>query len=217
VRLIRHDPAAEVSLAAALLFRAGGLAHDERAALVERLAPAEVAAVIRAGFSGLKAHDTVLREFETVSYTFEAVVSEACLHQLVRHRMATQVVQERDGALGYAVPPLVEAAGAGPLALYHEAMGVLEEAYAALCPLVGARRAGIILGNGHHRRVLLDLNARELIEMSRLRTDLHAQWDVREVVGAMVEAVGAVHPSIAAGCGGRDAFKAGTLAAAAGA
>jgi hypothetical protein len=131
--------------------------------------------------------------------------------------MTSQVVQARDGRLGYTVPPLIEAAGAGPAGLYHEAMAVLDEAYAALCPLVGARRAGIILGNGHNVRVLLHLNARELIELSRLRADAHAQWDIRDVATAMVEAVGAIHPAIAAGCGGRDAFKAGRLSIAAGA
>jgi flavin-dependent thymidylate synthase len=211
VRLLRCDPNAEAGLAGDLLFRTGHLAHDERAGLIARLCAEEVAEVVGAAFAGIGAHDTVLREFESVGYTFELVVSEACLHQLVRHRMSSQVVQARDGSLGYTVPPLIEETSTDTLDLYHEAMDVLGEAYTALCPLVGERRAGIMLGNGHNARLLLHLNARELIEMSRLRTDAHAQWDVRAVVAAMVEAVRAVHPAIAAGCGGRDAFKAGSL------
>ena len=215
--LIHHDPHAERALAAALLFRVSGLDHDQRAALAQSLTAHDVARVIGAGFAGLAAHDTVLREFETVSYTFELTVSEACLHQLVRHRMSTQVVQERAVGLGYTVPPLIEAAGTEPLELYHQAMALLDDAYARLGQTVGARRAGIILGNGHNRRVLLHLNARELIELSRLRADLHAQWDVRDTVTAMIAAVQEAHPAIAAGAGGRDAFKAGALSIAAGA
>ena len=119
MRLLHYDEDAERTLAATLLFRAGHLSYEERAVLAARLAPAQVAEVLRAGFAGLDAHDTVLREFETVTYTFELVVSEACLHQLVRHRMSTQVVQSRDGSLGYAVPPLIAAAGDAPLARYH--------------------------------------------------------------------------------------------------
>ncbi len=216
-RLIHHDPHAERALAATLLFRVGGLDHHQRAALGQSLTAHDVARVIGAGFAGLAAHDTVLREFETVSYTFELTVSEACLHQLVRHRMSTQVVQERAVRLGYTVPPLIEAVGAQPLELYHQAMALLEDAYARLAQTVGAPRAGIILGNGHNRRVLLHLNARELIELSRLRADLHAQWDVRDMVTTMIAAVQEAHPAIAAGAGGRDAFKTSALPIAAGA
>jgi len=67
------------------------------------------------------------------------------------------------------------------------------------------------LGNGHNRRTLLSLNARELIELSRLRADKHAQWDVRDRTAAVVALVDTVHPGIAWACGGRDAFKAGAL------
>jgi thymidylate synthase ThyX len=112
----------------------------------------------------------------------------------------------RTTAQGYTVPPLVEEAGC--LALYREGMAVLEDAFARLG---GDERASIILGNGHNRRTLLHLNARELIELSRLRMDRHAQWDVRDRVAAIVALIETVHPTVAWACGGRDAFKTGQL------
>jgi flavin-dependent thymidylate synthase len=206
VTLLDYDPAAEEKLVAALLFRVTDLDGARRAALTAALTPEERDALLRDAFAGIGAHDTALRAFETISYTFELTQSEACYHQFIRHRLSTQLAQPRTTALGYTVPPLVEAAGC--LDLYREGMAVLEDAFAALG---GDERASIILGNGHNRRTLLSLNARELIELSRLRADKHAQWDVRDRTAAIVALVDIVHPGIAWACGGRDAFKAGVL------
>jgi thymidylate synthase ThyX len=87
-------------------------------------------------------------------------------------------------------------------------MARLEDAFDRLG---GDERASIILGNGHNRRTLLHLNARELVELSRLRADKHAQWDVRDRTAAIVALIDTVHPGVAWACGGRDAFKAGAL------
>jgi thymidylate synthase ThyX len=206
VTLLEYDPAAEEKLASALLFRVSDLDAAQRAAMAAAMTPEERAALLRAAFTGIAAHDAALREFETVSYTLELVHSEACYHQLIRHRMSMQLAQPRTAALGYTVPPLVDEAGC--LAPYREGMAVLEDTFARLG---GDERASIVLGNGHNRRTLLHLNARELIELSRLRMDRHAQWDVRDRVAAIVALIETVHPTVAWACGGRDAFKTGTL------
>jgi len=206
VTLVDYDPRGEERLAAALLFRVTDLDASARAALAARLSAEERAALIQASFSGMAAHDAALRELETLTYTVEIVHSEACYHQFIRHRMATQAAQPRGGALGYTVPPAVEEAGC--IAIYREGMAVLEDAFDRLG---GDERASIMLGNGHNRRTLLHLNARELIELSRLRADKHAQWEVRDRTRAIVALVEAVHPAVARACGGRDAFKAGQV------
>lgn len=206
VTLTDYDPEAEAKLAATLLFRVHPLDHAARAALAARLDQAAIDSLLGAAFAGIAAHDTALREFETVQYTAEVVCSEACLHQLIRHRMATLLVQEAAPTLGVTVPPLL--AGAGLTELYLEALTALEETFAALG---GDERARIMLANGHNVRALLRLDARELIEFSRLRNDHHAQWEIRDLSVALVERVRAVHPTIARACGGRDAFKAGHI------
>ena len=122
VTLVEYDPAAEEKLAAALLFRVSDLAGAQRAAMVAAMAPEERAALLRAAFTGIAAHDAALREFETVSYTLELEQSEACYHQLIRHRMSMQLAQPRTAALDYTVPPLVDEAGC--LASYREGMVV---------------------------------------------------------------------------------------------
>jgi len=206
VTLVEYDPRADEKLVAALLFRVTDLDASRRRALAHGMSPEEGVAFLRDAFAGVGAHDAALREFETVSYTVELVHSEACFHQFIRHRMATQLAQPRSAALGYTTPPLVEEAGC--LDLYREGMAVLEDAFERLG---GDERASIILGNGHNRRTLLHLDARELIELSRLRVDKHAQWDVRDRAATIVALVDTVHPGIAWACGGRDAFKDGAL------
>jgi thymidylate synthase ThyX len=120
--------------------------------------------------------------------------------------MTTQLVQEAAPALGVTVPPPIVAAGQAER--YRAAVAALEEAHATL----GAdARARIVLANGHNVRALLRMDARELIELSRLRNDRHAQWEIRDLSIALVERVRAVHPAIARACGGRDAFKAGRV------
>ena len=206
VTLLEYDPSAEEKLVAALLFRVTDLDGASRRAVAAAMSPAERSAFLHAAWQGAGAHDTALREFETVAYTLELVQSEACYHQFVRHRMSTQVAQPRTVALGYTIPPLVEQAGC--LDLYREGMARLEDAFDRLG---GDERASIILGNGHNRRTLLHLNARELVELSRLRADKHAQWDVRDRTAAIVALIDTVHPGVAWACGGRDAFKAKAL------
>lgn len=206
VALLDIDPHGEEKLAAALLFRVTTLDGAARAALAARLSPAERTDLVKAALQDITAHDTVLREFETLDYTLELVHSEACYHQFIRHRMSTQLAQRRTPDLGYTVPPLVEQAGVAQL--YHDGMARLEDAYSALG---GDERASIILGNGHNRRTLLHLNARALVELSRLRADMHAQWEVRDHTVEIVKQIGAMHPSVAWACGGRDAFKEGLL------
>ena len=172
---------------------------------VARLDTDQVGRLIRSAYRGLHAHDTLLREFELLHYQFELVMSEVAYHQFIRHRMKSEVSQAHSPAHGRTLPPLVRNAGFSDL--YHHTLDLLEETYNALG---GNSRAEILLANGHNLRILADLNAREVVEFSRIRSDGHAQWDIRNVSDAIVAAVTRVHPHVGLACGGRDTFKDGT-------
>lgn len=207
VRLARFDPDGERHVAAALLFHGSQMTLAGAQEAVASLAAEEVGQVIRSAYRGLHAHDTILREFELLHYQFEMVMSEAAYHQFIRHRMKTEVSQAHSPAHGRTLPPLVRNAGFADT--YNRALDFLEETYQTL----GAdRRAEIVLANGHNLRILAGLNAREVVEMSRIRSDRHAQWDIRNVSDAIVAAVTRVHPHVGLACGGRDSFKDGTAA-----
>jgi len=214
VKLVAHDPDGERHLASTLLANARGCSLAQAQVALSSAKPQDIHSLIQSVYAGLGSHDRAPREFETVSYTLEITQSETCYHQLIRHRMATQTAQDRTIDLGYETPPMIEAAGLD--AIYQAGMDALEDAYADLIRITGrdeqaARLAGRILGNGHRRRTLLHVNAREAIEITRLRSDQHAQWEVRRLADALHALIAAVHPSIGRACGGRDAFKAGLI------
>ena len=207
VRLVHYDPEGERRLAAALLFHTSQMTLTAAQQAAARLNADRLGRIIRAAYRGLHAHDTLLREFELLHYQFEFVMSEAAYHQFIRHRMKTEVAQAHSPAQGRTLPPLIRNAGFADR--YNRTLDLLEDAYHAL----GAdRRAEILLANGHNLRILADLNAREIVEMSRIRSDRHAQWDIRAIADAIVAAVTRVHPHVGLACGGRDAFKDGTAA-----
>jgi thymidylate synthase ThyX len=47
--------------------------------------------------------------------------------------------------------------------------------------------ADYILTTAHRRRISLKINARELYHIARIRTDRHAQWDIREIARQMTD------------------------------
>ena len=207
VRLVRFDPDGERHIAAALLFHSSQMTLADAQQAVAELDAEQIGQVIRSAYRGLHAHDTILREFELLHYQFELIMSEAAYHQFIRHRMKTEVSQAHSPAHGRTLPPLVRNAGFADE--YKRTLDLLENTFHAL----GAnQRAEIVLANGHNLRILADLNAREAVEMSRIRSDRHAQWDIRNVSDAIVAAVKRVHPHVGLACGGRDSFKDGTAA-----
>jgi thymidylate synthase ThyX len=66
--------------------------------------------------------------------------------------------------------------------------------------------AAYILTNAHRKRVALKVNARELYHIARLRTDRHAQWDIRETAERMVALGKKVMPLTLMLATGKDGF-----------
>ncbi len=207
VQLLDAHPLDQRDLIPALLFSVGRASVAELQAVPSALDSASLDGVILSAFRGLEAHDTVLRAFETVVYRFQLELSETAYHQLVRHRMTTQIRQGHTLALGSVVPPSIEEAG-----LKDTYLKGIEELEKGLRQLESDRSSELLIANGHRIRVLIQLNARELVEMSRVRLEPSAQWEIRSIVQEMVNQVAQLHPAIALACGSRSEFKAGTLA-----
>ena len=66
--------------------------------------------------------------------------------------------------------------------------------------------APYILTNSHRKRVAMQLNVREMYHISRLREDLHAQWDIRETAQRMVRLGRKTMPLALMLAAGKNAF-----------
>ncbi|MFP4467273.1 MAG: FAD-dependent thymidylate synthase [Candidatus Goldiibacteriota bacterium] len=154
---------------------------------------------------GLSPFDSLYRAFETVDFIFEADMSSSAFAQMKRHRMMTIIKHDYDPDLGFTAPPSVEETGNGEV--FEKIMKISEDAYGKIYN-EDKNAAEYILTNAHKRRILINVNLRELYHIARLRMDKHAQWDIQNISSAMIELAKEKAPLAAALACGKDEFNA---------
>ncbi|MCK9273622.1 MAG: FAD-dependent thymidylate synthase [Syntrophales bacterium] len=172
--------------------------------LASRLSNGEKESLIKTVCRHMASYNIPLREFETAEMIFEATVSATCFAQLKRHRMATIISQQYDPDLGVTIPPMIHETGME--SLFIEAIERTNDIYRKIFS-VSPAAAPYILTNAHRKRVLIKVNVRELHHISRLREDVHAQWDIRSTAQQMIRLGRSVMPvSLMFACG-KDVFE----------
>lgn len=185
VHLIAHTPGPErvIAAAARLCYSASSAAE-----LVESLSHAEVSKLIKIILRS--GHMSVC---EHASFTFAIDgISRACSHQLVRHRLASYSQQSQryvrlsDPRVIY--PPDIEAEGGEPKRLFDEAVGEGVRHYQALLA-AGAEPedARYALPQAIETKIVVTMNARELLHFFTLRTCQRAQWEIRHLAEEMLK------------------------------
>lgn len=176
VLLIDWTHRADDRVLAALLFRSSQRNYEQCWHAVKGMSRSEKQRLFKTACQHVELYDSMLREFEFVQLTYALTVSAACFGQLKRHRMATLSWQAYDPSLGVVIPASVKEVGeerefSDVIRMTEETYQRLSEAYPDVAPY--------ILTNAHQKRVLMNVNMRELYHMSRLREDPSAQWDIR--------------------------------------
>lgn len=136
-----------------------------------------------------------LSPIEHASYTFGIEgVSRALLAQITRHRIASFSVQSQryvkqgKGGLNYIIPPKVKELGEEER--FIEQMNTLSEWYSEWIDKgLAAEDARFILPNAAETRMILTMNARELLHFFSLRCCNRAQWEIRKLAWAMLALV----------------------------
>jgi len=203
VKLVFASPDADLRVVASLLFSSSSLNYDKCLTQAEQMSMRDKMILFKKAFANIKPYDAVLRELESVDLQFELIVSASCFAQLKRHRMATIISQDYDPQLGVTVPEAVRKVGSQKE--FMELIKKTNDAYRKIKqkqPFVAA----YVLTNAHRKRVLMKLNARELYHLARLRTDAHAQWDIREISEKMLRAARKVMPQTLMMACGKDSF-----------
>ena len=142
-----------------------------------------------------------LSPIEHASFTFGIEgVSRSLLAQITRHRIASFSVQsQRYVAMGdeergfdYIMPPAIRELGEEAAEEYRRQMEQINEWYQAWRERLGGgtsanEDARFVLPNGAATRMLVTMNARELIHFLALRCCNRAQWEIREMAHRMLE------------------------------
>jgi thymidylate synthase ThyX len=195
VRLLRAE-GDEEDLLAALLFETAAsseeaireavaaLEHDERAVLLADLIGQRANRRHRPG-----------RGFEALRYRFEIVSDYGAFRDLQRHRMLTVQWQQLTPELGAGVPQQVDEAGCGEE--YRRALEISRREYERLVAAGLERAAPYALCLGYRIRYILDLNAREAMQMIELRSGREGHPSYRAVAHEMHAQIAAVHPAVA--------------------
>jgi thymidylate synthase ThyX len=197
VRLLRHE-GEEDDLLAALLFEAAGVPEEEIRASVGHLSDEERAALLAdlVGERENRRHRPG-RGYEALRYRFEIVSDYGAFRDLQRHRMLTVQWQPLTPALGAGVPEELEAAGVADD--YRRGLDRSRAAWEALVDAGHDRlEAQYALCLGFRIRYVLDLNAREAMQLIELRSGREGHPTYRAVAHAMHDRIAEVHPAVAA-------------------
>lgn len=194
VALLQYTPEPErtVALAARLCYSPADI--DE---LREKISSADIRNFLEKIMS--LGHQSVL---EHASFTFGIEgISRVTTHQLVRHRIASFSQQsqryvshtERFAAV---VPPTI-AGRPDILARFEVQLEAVHKAYADMVEAgIPAEDARYILPSAAETKILVTMNARELLHFFELRCCERAQWEIRAMTVEMLKLARNVAPVI---------------------
>lgn len=136
---------------------------------------------------------------EHAAFTFAVEgVSRALLAQLTRHRIASFSVQSQRyvsmaKGFDYVIPPAIEALGESEKQEFIRQMDTIHEWYCHWQEKLGGAKesanedARFVLPNAASTRLLVTMNARELMHFFSLRCCNRAQWEIRELACEMLK------------------------------
>jgi thymidylate synthase ThyX len=194
---LTHVDGTEEDLLCALLFESAGTSEQSAREAVRTLGSEERARML-AELVGERANRRYRpgRGFEALRYRFEIVADYGAFRDLQRHRMLTVQWQALTPDLGADVPNQVELAGAGDE--YRRALERSRDAYERIRDRGLHSAAPYALCLGYRLRFVLDLNAREAMQLIELRSGREGHPSYRAVAHEMHAQIAAVHPAVAA-------------------
>ncbi len=160
-----------------------------------------------------------LSPIEHASFTFAIEgISRACSHQLVRHRLASysqqsqRYVSERSAAkddknpcvFDYVIPPSIEGDGEARKAFeefMRQSQGVYDLLQKRLNEIgikgeAANQDARFVLPNAAETKIIVTMNARELLHFFRQRCCNRAQWEIRAMAEEMLRIAKEISPII---------------------
>jgi len=142
-----------------------------------------------------------LSPFEHASFTFGIEgISRVTSHQLVRHRIASYSQQSQRyvkmSNTDFVIPPSIKK-NESALELLSSVNELAKTTYNRLIELgIPEEDARYVLPQGITTKIIVTMNARELLHFFNLRCCLRAQWEIRIMANLMLKEVKKVAPVI---------------------
>ncbi len=200
VQVIDYSVHGEKNVIAALLYRNGTHSFEELSHFVEQH---DITKLLDDEWRGINFYDSVDRAFELADVTFELTVSASCYAQLKRHRMASIISGMYSSELTPVIPETVKDSGCEKI--YLAAIDQASELSREIAFFDGPASI-YALTNAHRRRVIMKANVREWYHFARLRSDAHAQWEIRHLSHMIESELRGIYPALTALMMGKDEF-----------
>ena len=151
-----------------------------------------------------------LSPVEHASFTFAVEgISRACSHQLVRHRLASYSQQSQryvgeENGFSYIIPPIIKEDNELS-AHFEHLMEETDRSYRYIvgklkekgCSIESAREdARFVLPNATETKIIVTMNARELLHFFSMRLCNRAQWEIREMAYLMLKLIKPIAPAV---------------------
>lgn len=186
VKLLEHTPDPERTIAAAARLCYAPVGADQ---LFDEMSDTEIKKLLTIL---LKAGHMSAIEHAVFTFAIDGI-SRACSHQLVRHRVASYNQQSQRyvtyDSLEFITPPTV-AETKGAAEAFHKGNRASLALYKELLDSgVPAEDARYVLPNAAETKIVVTMNARELLHFFTLRCCNRAQWEIRSLGLAMLDVV----------------------------
>ena len=190
------EEAALDKMVGAILFEHSDLSYGEIEGALKGMDNPTKLEILKKSVEKLGKFDNPINAFKLVKYSAEFVISEACWHQLLRHRKTEWIYKEPGIVDGITMPPNVNSAGLGDT--LGEAVKESERLYQKLVDEGRPLTASYVVTNAHNRRLVGSFDLWELYHLINLRMSEGAQWDIKNVTRTLAEEIGKHHPNLTA-------------------
>lgn len=191
LELLQYDPKGENHVLAAALYEHSELPYREALKQVAGMGDGQREKLAAIVFSARGRYDAPLRAIENTTYTVEVTLDQGAYFELKRHRIMTQLPQRLTTRLGYCVPKLIVEAGLEDN--YRQVMEATAADFESLAQW-NPDVAAYLVPNGYNRRVLMNLNLREVFHLCELRSQPNAHFAIRRMAYRLADEILKVHP-----------------------
>ncbi|MDD2228206.1 MAG: FAD-dependent thymidylate synthase [Candidatus Cloacimonetes bacterium] len=203
LKLLASPSNPDDSALAAIIYQQGELNWADTKETVSRLPRFVKQQLWKQIFQNLKAWHKVPRAFETVDFSFELSMSESCWAQFKRHRFCT-LLRKGSNSVICKYPPSISLI---KRTKEWETLSDMATNFAIKLPPSLRHIAPYCRLNASILSVYAKMNMREIYHFVRLRSDEHAQWEIKELSQLMTKKVQSLAPLSAEYLCGKSEFR----------